>query len=174
MLGIKLTQTIIEINVLGRSYKLSILKLLAIFFLVFIVSAFTFCSCCTYTLTDEIDIVFENAMNMISGSNEVSVRVKTIKEKTCECDSPWYSPCVVWGSKSIKEQSCNEQGTCETKSSVKGAVESDMKERSIIKDSSKQCQDAKCEDCPVRLDDAGKSNNVVDPFYNRGGNRTLF
>ena len=174
MLGIKLTQTIIEINVLGRSYKLSILKILAIMFLAFVVSAFTFCSCCTYTLTDVIDIAFEKFMNLINGSTEMSVRVKTIKEKTCDCDSPWYSPCVVWGNKEIKEQSCNSKGSCERKSNVQGAVESDTQERSIIKDSSKECDKANCEDCPARLDDAGQPNNVVDPFYNRGGNRTLF
>ena len=45
----------------------------------------------------------------MTGSDEVSVEISNIHKKTCECKSPWYSPCVIWGSKSVKESGCNKE-----------------------------------------------------------------
>ena len=107
---LKLTQTVIEINVMGKSIKLSVLKIIALVVLGWCMAAFVLCSCCIYTLTDVIDIAYEKVSNYLNGSNEVSVRIQSILDKPCDCDSPWYSPCVVWGNKQVKEQSCNKEG----------------------------------------------------------------
>jgi len=120
-----LTQTILEIKMLGRVFTFSVLKLVAIMALIWITSAFVFCSCCTYTLTDVIDILFEKAIVLFGGSKDVSIRVKRLQDKTCACKSPWYSPCVVWGSMQVKEDSCNLSGGCENSAAIGGAEERD-------------------------------------------------
>ena len=173
MFELKLTQTIIEIKILGRVYKLSILKIIAMAILGWIIFAFVFCSCCTLTLTDVIDIGFEKLLNYFNGSDEVSVRVKSLQDKKCSCDSPWDSPCVVWGNKQVKEESCNTEGGCEDKSNVKGASEKSTSDKCASKSCSDDCDKLNSDDCPVRLDNAAQGNNVVDPFYNRGGNRSF-
>jgi hypothetical protein len=77
---------------------------------VWIILGMTMCSCCSYTATDMIRLAFHSAYNLLTGSDEVSIEVKDIRKKTCECtESPWYSPCVIWGSKSAKESGCNKK-----------------------------------------------------------------
>jgi hypothetical protein len=74
--------------------------------LVWVVLGMTMCSCCSYSLGDMIRLAFHTVYNLLTGSDEVSIEITDIRKKTCECASPWYSPCVIWGSKSAKEGGC--------------------------------------------------------------------
>ena len=53
-------------------------------------------------------LAFHAVYNILTGSDEVSIEIAGIHKKECDCSSPWYSPCVIWGSKSIKESGCND------------------------------------------------------------------
>jgi hypothetical protein len=75
--------------------------------LVWVVLGMTMCSCCSYTLGDMFRLAFHAVYSLLTRSDEVSIEITDIRKKTCECDSPWYSPCVIWGSKSAKESACS-------------------------------------------------------------------
>jgi hypothetical protein len=82
------------------------MKYLIAIALVWVVLGMTMCACCSYTLGDIMRLVFHSIYNIMTGSDEVSIEISDIRKKTCECKSPWYSPCVIWGSKSAKESGC--------------------------------------------------------------------
>ena len=84
----------------------SVLKYAIAIALVWVVLGMTMCSCCSYTLGDIIRLAFHSMYSLLTGSDEVSIEMTDIRKKTCECSSPWYSPCVIWGSKSAKEGGC--------------------------------------------------------------------
>ena len=125
MFELKLNQTFLEIKLMGRVLKLTLLNIIMILILLWTIGAFVLCSCCTYTLTDVIDLAYDKAMRLMGDNSEVSVRIQDIRDKSCACDSPWYSPCVVWGNKQVKEDSCNKEGGCEDENPVKGADETE-------------------------------------------------
>tara|TARA_B110000444_G_C18764011_1_gene559011 strand:+ start:553 stop:1059 length:507 start_codon:yes stop_codon:yes gene_type:complete len=125
MFEFKLNQTFLEMKILGRVIKLTLLNIIMMIILFWTVGAFVLCSCCTYTLTDVIDLAYDKVLRLMGDTGEVSVRIQNIHDKTCACDSPWYSPCVVWGNKQVKEDSCNKEGGCEEANAVKGADETE-------------------------------------------------
>ena len=125
MFELKLNQTFLEIKVLGKVIKLTLLNIIMMLILGWIIGAFVLCSCCKYTLTDIIDLAYDKLLRLLGDTSEVSVRIQNIHEKDCACESPWYSPCVVWGNKQVKEDSCNKTGGCEDKNNIKGATESE-------------------------------------------------
>ena len=84
----------------------TIIKYIIAIALVWIVMGVSICSCCSYTLGDMIRLAFHAVYSLLSGNDEVSIEITDIRKKTCECSSPWYSPCVIWGSKSAKESGC--------------------------------------------------------------------
>jgi hypothetical protein len=87
----------------------TVLKYAIAISLVWVVLGMTMCSCCRYTLGDIIRLAFHTVYNLLTGSDEVSIEITDIRKKTCECSSPWYSPCVIWGSKSAKESGCTKE-----------------------------------------------------------------
>lgn len=172
MFELKLNQTLIDIKILGREIKLSLIKMIWLGILLWITSAFVICSCCTYTLTDVIDLAYDKILRLLGNNNEVSLRIQHIHDKKCACKSPWYSPCVVWGNKQIKEDSCNKEGSCEDNAYVKGADESEC--------SLKKCETSNCADKCKQVKNDNNDNNIHnltdddkfnEPFYTRGGNR---
>lgn len=175
MFELKLNQTFIEINVLGRVYKLTLLKIILGAILAWIISAFVLCSCCTYTLTDVIDLAYDKVMRLMGNNNEVSLRIQGIHNKTCECKSPWYSPCVVWGNKQIKEDSCNKEGGCEDENDVESANETECATGSCVGSSSvNKCKNV--DNQTITLSDSDVDNLTTDAKFNesfasRGGNR---
>jgi len=125
MFEFKLNQTFLEMKIFGRTIKLTLLNIIMMLILFWTVGAFVLCSCCTYTLTDVIDLAYDKVLRLMGDNSEVSVRIQNIRDKTCACDSPWYSPCVVWGNKQVKEDSCNKDGGCENQNYIKGADETE-------------------------------------------------
>tara|TARA_Y100000816_G_scaffold292585_1_gene288828 strand:- start:111 stop:506 length:396 start_codon:yes stop_codon:yes gene_type:complete len=115
-------------------------------------------------------IFFLKLWSFVGDADQVKIQIKALEgDAPCKCDSPWYSPCVVWGSKGAKDASCNKNGTCEDKYSP-GAGEANSKPTKC-KDGSKNC--AKVSNkfhCNQKIKESGK--HVFDPFQNRGGNRT--
>jgi hypothetical protein len=102
---------------------------------IWIVSGMVFCSCCQYSIIDMIKLFIHFLYSLISGNNEMSLEVKNIKTKPCNCDSPWYSPCVIWGSKKLKDSCCNkdkknntmENDDCDVRHNVEGKYSGDCK-----------------------------------------------
>jgi hypothetical protein len=73
--------------------------------LVWLILGMTMCSCCRYTLGDMIRLAFHAVYNLLTGSDEVSIEITDIQKKTCKCDSPWYSPCVIWDPRAQRRRS---------------------------------------------------------------------
>jgi len=90
------------------------MKYLIAIALVWVVLGMTMCACCSYTLGDIIRLAFHSIYNIMTGSDEVSIEISDIRKKTCECKSPWYSPCVIWGSKAAKESGCKDDKKTDT------------------------------------------------------------
>ena len=87
MFELKLNQTFLEIKLLGRVVKLTLLNIIMILILLWIIAAFVLCSCCTYTLTDVIDLAYDKVLRLMGDNSEVSVRIQDIHDKNCACDS---------------------------------------------------------------------------------------
>lgn len=174
MFEIKLNQTLIDIKILGREIKLSLLKVIIICILLWIISAFLLCSCCTYTLTDVIDLVYDKFIRLLGDKNEVSLRIQHIHNKKCACKSPWYSPCVVWGNKQIKEDSCNKDGSCEDNTYVKGANESECSSKKccLSNNSTSKCKNVKMKDNHYNGDNV--RNLTMDNTFTEGNSVTYF
>lgn len=175
MFEFKLNQTLIDIKILGREIKLSVIKVILIVILSWVISAFVLCSCCTYTLTDVIDLAYDKVLQLLGDNNEVSLRIQNIHDKKCACDSPWYSPCVVWGNKQIKEDSCNKEGGCEENAYIKGANESESSLKKCgTSDCANKCKDVKKDKIDLtsdKIQNLTADNKFTESFYTRGGNR---
>lgn len=175
MFELKLNQTFMEINVLGRVYRLTILKMIIGSILAWIISAFVLCSCCTYTLTDVIDLAYDKAFRLMGNNDKISLRIQNIYDKTCSCKSPWYSPCVVWGNKQIKEDSCNKEGSCEDNNIVDSADETECATGSCVGSSSvnkcKNIANEKVTQCESDFNNLTSDGKFNEPFASRGGNR---
>ena len=91
-----------------------VIKYIIIIAIVWVVMGMTICSCCKYTLGDMLRLAIHAVYNLLTGSDEVSIEIADIHKKSCNCSSPWYSPCVIWGSKSAKESGCNDDDNKQT------------------------------------------------------------
>lgn len=87
-------------------FSFTALKIVIGIAIAWLIAGMTLCSCCKYTIADMMRLASHFAYNIVSGNDEVSIEITDIRKKTCECKSPWYSPCVIWGSKSAKEKGC--------------------------------------------------------------------
>ena len=135
--------------------------------LVWVVLGMTMCSCCNYTLGDMIRLAFHTVYNLLTGSDEVSIEITDIRKKTCECKSPWYSPCVIWGSKSAKESGCTEK--CKKK---KDALENGVDAAALGSQGAKDAFGCGCEATNTDVGAGGAAyvrDNVI--LSNRCGNR---
>jgi hypothetical protein len=145
----------------------SVLKYAIAIALVWVVLGMTMCSCCSYTLGDMFRLAFHTVYSLLTGSDEVSIEITDIRKKTCECDSPWYSPCVIWGSKSAKENACskdNKRATDTLKHGVDAA--------SLGSQGAKEAFGCGCEAMTTDVGAGGAAyvrDNVILP--NRCGNR---
>jgi hypothetical protein len=135
--------------------------------LVWLVLGMTMCSCCSYTLGDMIRLAFHAVYNLLTGSDEVSIEITDIRKKTCECESPWYSPCVIWGSKSAKESGCTKEDKKET-----DTLENGVDAAALGSQGAKEAFGCGCEATNTDVGAGGAAyvrDNVILP--NRCGNR---
>jgi hypothetical protein len=143
------------------------LKYIVAIALVWVVLGVTVCSCCKYTIRDILQLVFHAIYKLLSGSDEVSVEVENIHKKTCECDSPWYSPCVIWGSKSAKEGGCAKDDNKEANTLENGVDSSSL--------GSHRAKESFASGCAATNTDVGATGSAFvrnnDILPNRGGNR---
>lgn len=127
-----------EIKILDTTVEISIMYMLTGTVLLWILGGFLICSCCQYTVTDGVMLVYYKLLKMVGDSDEISIKLQSIQAKTCDCESPWYSPCVMWGSKKMKEAGCNKDGGCDKKQ-LDGAAEN-TNSKNGCKDSSGECK----------------------------------
>lgn len=156
-----------EIGTLSNSVS-TVFKYIISIVLVWFILGLVVCSCCKYTIGDILRLISHTIYKLISGNDEVSIEIEDIHKKTCECDdSPWYSPCVIWGSKSAKENGCSKDDTKESDTLVNG-----VDSASLGSQGAKEAFGCGCAATNTDIGSGGSAyvrDNVILP--NRGGNR---
>lgn len=145
--------------------EFSPVNILAIICLIWLISGFVICSCCEYTLADTLKLAYYKLWSYVGDADEIKIVVEDIKKKKCDCDSPWYSPCVVWGSKQAKEASCNKNKTCEEKQ-LPGSKSKCSDKKNCALDAGKVLGGY---NCSKKINASGK--HIFNQDTSRGGNR---
>ena len=158
------------ISKLVTDHSAHALKIVIAAVVIWILAAMVTCSCCKYTVGDMFRLATHFAYNVISGSDEVTIEIADIRKKTCECKSPWYSPCVIWGSKNAKDGGCTKDCHKEKKAVEDGVDESLTKTKG---GASKEAFGCGCGKTGTDIGDGVTGAFANDPFIlqNRGGNR---
>lgn len=166
-----LLSSTLELKMGKMKIVFTLYNIIMICILLFVIAAFLFCSCCSLTFSDMISLVVNRIIFMVTDSDEVKIDIEKLKEKGCACDSPWYSPCVIWGSKSAKEEVCNVEGGCLNKQGDK--IEIQESDKKTGKDCSDNCETVDSSyQCGKCLNESPP--NLHDPTFTRGGNSVQF